>query len=108
MMSRELGKISSVRFGYVPDMPFLFGLELSFHLGDGSGIGGSYLVNISDACKWSSKDERCKKITEMVDKVAQILSDAKVSSVSQLKDIPVEVVIESNTFVDFRILTEVL
>ena len=43
-----------------------------------------------------------------VDKIYQILQDAKVNYVSQLVNKPVEVVIEKNTFKDFRILTEVL
>ena len=109
MTGKILGKISSVRFGFIPDMPFLFGLDLMFKLGDGSGIGtgGAYTVNVSKECKWTTK-ERETGITEMVDKVGQILHDAKVSNVYSLKDIPVEVTIEGNTFRDFRILTEVL
>lgn len=44
----------------------------------------------------------------MNEKVAAILKDAKVSSVSGLIGKPVEVTLEGNLFKDFRILTEVL
>ena len=109
MTGKILGKISSVQFGFIPDMPFLFGLDLTFSLGDGSGIGtgGKYTVNISEECRWSTR-EREEGITEMVDEIAQILRDAKVSNVTQLKNVPVEVTIEGSTFKDFRILSEVL
>ena len=109
MTGKILGKISSVQFGFIPDMPFLFGLDLTFKLGDGSaiGTGGAYTVNISKECIWAD-EERRKGITEMIDKVGQILHDAQVSNVYNLKNVPVEVTIEGNTFRDFRILTEVL
>lgn len=40
--------------------------------------------------------------------VSKILKDDNCSYVSELKDKPVEVTIEGNTFKSFRILTEVL
>lgn len=107
MTEKRLGKIDSVKFGFVPDYPFLFGLILSFKLGNRSGIGCSYTVNISDACKWSP-DERSKGIEKTIDKIVEIMKDAQVNYVTQLQDVPVEVTIENNTFKDFRILTEVL
>ena len=109
MTGKILGKISSVRFGFIPDRPHLFGLDLMFSLGDGTGIGsgGMYTVNISENCKWSAEERRAG-IEKMVDKLSWILEDAKVTDVASLKNVPVEVSIENNTFRDFRILTEVL
>ena len=107
MTGKFLGKIDGVRFGFVPDCPFLFGLILDFKLGDGYGIGCSYTVNISDACKWSA-EERKEGIEEIIDSIVKIMQDAKVNDVIQLKNIPVEVTVENNTFKNFRILTEVL
>lgn len=110
MTEKILGKISSAEFGFLPDRPCLLGLYLGFRLGDGSGVydGGKNLENVSEECKWQSPEERNLYITKMIDKVRDILRDAKVSHVSQLVGIPVEVEIEENYFKDFRILTEVL
>ena len=110
MDGKFLGKIDSVQFGFVRDYPFLFGLLLTFSLGDGSGVGtGSrYTVNISDECRWNTPDEREKAITELIDEVASIMKDAEVDDISELKNKPVEVTIEGNLFARFRILTEVL
>lgn len=59
--------------------------------------------------EWKREDlNREETITESIEKVNQILKDAKVNYVSELLNKPVEVTIENNTFKDFRILTEVL
>ena len=110
MDGKILGKIESVEFGFVRDYPFLFGLQLTFSLGDGTGVGtgARYTVNISDTCKWDTPDEREKTIMELIDEIASIMKDAKVNNISELKNKPVEVTIEGNMFARFRILTEVL
>jgi len=104
-----LGKISDVRFGFIPDYPFLFGLDLTFKLSDSSGIGtgGKYTVNISEACKWS-EEEKNAALIDMINQVIKIMKDAKITNISDLKNKPVEVTIDRNIFTDFRILTEVL
>lgn len=109
MTEKVLGKIVSAEYGMVIDYPFLFGLQLRFHLGDGTsiGCGSKYTENIGEACKWT-KEERQYGITKSVDEVHKILKDAKVYYVSQLVGKPVEVTIDRNCFKDFRILTEVL
>ena len=109
MTGKILGKIISAEYGMVDDYPYLFGLQLYFKLGDGTSIGCGcrYTINIGEACRWTI-EERQHAITESVDKVHQILKDAKVCHVSQLMGKPVEVEVERNTFKDFRILTEVL
>ena len=109
MIERVLGKIVSAEYGMVKDYPFLFGLQLNFKIGDGTfvGCGCKYTENIREDCKWT-KEERQSSITKSVEKVNQILKDAKINYVSQLIGKPVEVIIENNSFKDFRILTEVL
>lgn len=109
MVEKVLGKITKAEYGMVSDYPFLFGLQLYFKLGDGTsiGCGSRYTINIGKTCKWST-EERQYGITKSVDEVFKILKDAKVNYVSKLVGKPVEVTIESNTFKDFRILTEVL
>lgn len=109
MTEKILGKITSAEYGMVGDYPFLFGLQLYFKLGDGTsiGCGSRYTVNVCEECKWTAEERRIG-ITKSVDKVHEILKDAKVRYVSELVNKPVEVTIECNTFKDFRILTEVL
>lgn len=109
MTEKILGKIDFAEYGTIKDYPFLIGLQLGFKLAGGCGImdGGKYTVNIRKECRWE-ESERTTAITTSVEKVDQILKDAKVNYVSQLLNKPVEVTIEKNTFKDFRILTEVL
>lgn len=109
MTEKILGKIDFAEYGQMRDYPFLIGLHLGFKLGDGRGVmdGGKYTVNISKECRWDELD-RLEAVTKSVEKVDQILKDAKCHYVSGLINKPVEVVIENNTFKDFRILTEVL
>ena len=109
MTGKVLGKITSAEFGTIRDYPFLIGLQLGFKLADGCCIacGGKYTVNINKECKWE-KSERQEVVTSKIEDIDKVLKDAKVNYVSQLVGKPVEVTIESNTFKDFRILTEVL
>ena len=107
MTEKYLGKIESVRFGFVPDRDFLFGLQLSFKMG-GCGTCWSDLINIGKECKWDSAEERNKTMTEMIDRVAGVMKDAGVTDISRLKDKPVEVEIVDGWCKGFRILTEVL
>lgn len=109
MTGKILGKIDFAEYGTVKDYPFLIGLQLGFKLGNSTGVmdGGSNTVNISKECRWEEA-EREAAITASIEKVYQILKDAKVNYVSELINKPVEVTIEENCFKDFRILTEVL
>lgn len=109
MDGKILGKIDFAEYGTVRDYPFLIGLQLGFKLGDGSGVmdGGSNTINVSKECRWE-ESEREAAVTVSVERVYQILKDAKVNYVSQLVNKPVEVTIDKNCFKDFRILTEVL
>lgn len=108
MTEKLLGKIDFAEFGTMCDRPFLIGLQLGFSMG-GCGVmdGGKYLVNISKECRWGDTDREYTIIASL-EKVAQILKDAKVNFVSELVNKPVEVTIKDNCFSDFRILTEVL
>lgn len=109
MTGKILGKINFAEYGTVRDYPFLIGLQLGFKLGDGTYVmdGGINTINISEECKWEEA-EREAAITVSVEKIYQILKDAKVNYVSELINKPVEVTIDKNCFKDFRILTEVL
>lgn len=103
-----LGKIDYAEFGLYPDRPFLYGLMLGFSFpGEGVSDGGKYTVNISPNCRWE-ESERQEAITKQAEHLRDILKDAKCNYVSELKNKPVEVIIQNNTFKSFRILTEVL
>lgn len=107
-MEKQLGKITSAEFGIVRDYPFLIGLQLSFSMvGEGISDGGKYTVNISKTCNWKNND-REKTIASTLERVYEILNEAKVNCVSELVGKPVEITIDQNCFKDFRILTEVL
>lgn len=100
-----LGKIISAEFGFHKDYPF-YGLILEFKCSN-KNVGCDYTVNISKECRWE-ESERQEAITRNAEFVSKILKDAKCNYVSELKNKPVEVTIERNTFKSFRILTEVL
>jgi hypothetical protein len=105
---RLLGKIDFAEFGTFKDFPFLIGVQLGFTMRCcGVMDGGKYTVNISPDCKWGDANQ-ADAITRMVEKVNEILKDARVNYVSELVNKPVEVTIINGRFEDFRILTEVL
>lgn len=106
--TKELGKIIFAEYGILKGCPNLIGLQLGFSIGCKKvDDGGKYTVNVGTECKREYLN-REETITESIEKVNQILKDAKVNYVSELLNKPVEVTIENNTFKDFRILTEVL
>lgn len=106
---KELGKIKKAEFGLHPSYPFMLGLQLTFEgKGWGVGCGGRYTVNISDECKWDSPEHKQKAFDTAFAHLVSILEDAKVNNVSELIGKPVEIILDSNTFKSFRVLTEVL
>jgi len=109
---KELGKISSAEFGTIDDYPNMIGLQLHFALGGGTsaiGDGGIHTVNISKSMwEGKAKSHRNAYAFLALSAVLNVLTEAKVYHVSQLKNKPVEVVIEGNVFKSFRILKEVL
>lgn len=106
--TKELGKIIFAEYGILKGCPNLIGLQLGFSIGCKKvDDGGKYTVNVGTECKREDLN-REETITESIEKVNQILKDAKVNYVSELVNKPVEVTMENNTFKDFRILTEVL
>lgn len=112
---KELGKISSVSFGIGGYQDAMFGLTLSFDL-KGSGfcdfVSGGWAYGVIDPdsphCKWNESD-REKSMARMCKIVCQILKDAKVDNISDLKGKPIEIAREGwNDIKSWRILEEVL
>lgn len=110
-MIKCLGKIVDVKFGMAGHDGGI-GLQLEFN-GEWGGICYSSwfwnpeTVKHSKSSKWIEED-RSKKFDEIVREIAKILKQAKVNDINQLKGIPVEVTLNDNMLVDWRILTEVL
>jgi hypothetical protein len=111
-MEKRLGKISGVKFGYVGYQDCQFGLSLEFSA-DGWGVGTtisegwSLDIKCDKHCKWTEAD-RDAGFAKTMRKVNQIMQDAKVCDVTQLKGIPVEITFDNNMLVDWRVLKEVL
>lgn len=99
-MRKELGKIESVRFGY---WEYIFGLHLVFKTETG---GVSTSEGYNPTYKYTVEADLAG--LAMLTKVQKLLKDAKVNSIHELKDIPVEATFEGCLLRDFRILTEVL
>lgn len=109
-METKLGKIQDVEYGRCGYQEAMLGLRLSIG-GDGWGVGadrpGAWTTKRTESTKWTEED-RIKGLGENAMFINQLLSDAKVEYVSQLKGIPVECKFEGNSLKDWRILKEVL
>ena len=111
MEEKRLGKISEAKFGTCIDRPFLMGLQLEFKMEhSGCGDGGRYLSNIQKIGEFTkfTKQEQLENYFDNGLKIKKVLKDAKVNTVDELINKPVEVIIEDGWFKDFRILTEVI
>ena len=103
-----LGKISEVSFGKSDGR---FGLWVT--LSGTWSVQSQYTcwdpqeVEVTKHTKWSEED-RDKQMQKIMRKVSELLHDAKVSNVSELKNIPVEFTSKDGMLDTWRILTEVL
>lgn len=109
MSGEKLGKIQDVRFGFGGYQDAMIGISFTLG-GDGWGVGdfwGDWSIKRSDTAKWSEAD-RMGRLAETVWRIKELLDDAKVRNVEDLKDIPVMVSFEGNTLKSWRVLKEVL
>lgn len=108
-----LGKIKSVKFGIISN-EFQMGIEL----GLGSDVGSwgvtytkgfhDFNRNVhTDYCNWTPESNNYQML-ETMKYISDLLEDAKVSNVSDLKGKPVEVTFENNMIKSWRILKEVI
>jgi len=100
MEDKSLGKISQVYFGLRDGYQYGLHFKLS---GQGWGTDWGEWYNI--LCEMDDKDSYALKMLKVVHK---LLEDAKVDTVDQLENKPVEVVFEDRCLKSYRILTEVL
>lgn len=108
-MRKEIGKIQSVKFGYGGYRDAQIGISFALG-GKGWGVGdfwGTWAVERSNYAKWTEED-RIKILGETVMRINKLLSEAGVSKVEDLKNIPVEVTFDGMALDSWRILTEVI
>lgn len=105
----RLGKIRSIELGYGGYQDAQFGITIDFE-GDGWGVGtfvGHWSFEPDKYCKWTNED-RLKVFADVMVKAKDWISAAKKTSLSQLKNVPVEITLEDFALKSWRILTEVL
>ena len=112
MVKKELGKIRKVIFGFGGYQDCQFGLYVELETGGGGMVGdfkGNWGPKIKwdKHCKWNEGD-RNTWYAETMEYVGNLLVQAKVDDVCNLRGIPVEVTFVGNCLKSWRILTEVL
>ena len=110
-MKIELGKITSVRFGMGGYQDAQFGIWFQLG-GDGWGVGdgrGVWAGKPSDHAKWTIKDKQ-REMGVIMLYIETLLTEGKVSNISELKGIPVEITFDSpyGRMLSWRILKEVI
>jgi len=101
----KLGKIGKSDFGLL-DHDYL-GLMIGFEHNSGS-VATDYTHNMYKGCNYESIIERNAMGQELLQVIHDMLKDAKVDTIAELKNIPVELYYLNRTLIAFRILTEVL
>jgi hypothetical protein len=108
---KEIGKIRSVSFGLGGYQDAMIGI--TFDLGSDTGcwgVGdfwGEWAIKRSDCAEWKEED-RIRWLGTMVMRINSLLSDAKVTSIDGLTNIPIEVTFENNVLKSWRVLVEVI
>jgi hypothetical protein len=108
-MEKQLGRIRSVTFGSGGYQDAMIGITFDLG-GEGWGIGdfwGHWSSKPSSGAKWTEA-EQVKYLGEVVMRISTLLTSAKVSDISKLKGVPVEVITENNSLKSWRVLKEVL
>jgi hypothetical protein len=110
---KRLAKIEDVSFGIGGYQDACIGLNVVL-AGKGWGVCSSKtawdanIIKHSEYSKWTEED-RSRQYAEIVRYVSDLLCEAKVNTVNDLKGKPVEVTFDkSGTLQGWRILTEVL
>lgn len=113
MDGKELGKITSVRFGfYCGRGEDAFGLKLGFG-GPSWGVGHEIMMSPGSPEDFlpveQGEDESTPPIWETaVKRLLRIMAEGKIRDVSKLEGLPVEVTFEGGLVKSWRVLTEVL
>jgi hypothetical protein len=110
---KKLGKILSIKFGLGGYNDCQIGLFVTLGTSEW-GVGAQKashdhnLIKWSPSCKWNEEDRHHSHV-DVMKYVSDLLKDAKVNDVSDLKGKPVEVTLNESRMLDsWRILTEVI
>jgi len=105
---KQLGKITSVRFGVggYQDAMFGFGFDIDTTGGSIYDFKGSWKSRPENAMY--SENEYFEKLGSALNEIHILMQKAKVNSFDELKGKPVEVTFEGQKWVSWRILEEVL
>ena len=112
-MNKELGKIKSVRFGIGGYQDAQIGVFFSLQIGHSSGVSDnrsgwdSNIIKCDERSQWTEVD-RSETYNKIVRYVSDLLAAAKVDSIDDLVNIPIELTMDNMTLKSWRILTEVL
>lgn len=110
-MTKRIGKIQSVAFGMGGYDDAMLGLTVTLGSDkDSWGVGdfkGTWACEPGKYTKWTLQDQT-EHWGTMVRWIGELLAAAKVSTVSDLKGIPVEVTFDDNLLKSWRILTEAI
>ena len=108
-LRKQLGKIETISFG-VEDGKL--GLSLTFTFGSTGCIWYETIwdfatVEKTEYSKWTEM-EREQEAVELMKKISKYLNEAKVSSITELKNVPVECSFSGNMMRSWRVLKEVI
>lgn len=111
-IDRKLGKIASAYVGLGGYQDCQLGVWFSFSgeslcVSSGLGEWSPKRIERTDSHKWTEAD-RDAAFARVMRYVDELLAQAKVERVEQLKGIPVEVTFDGNVISSWRVLTEVL
>lgn len=113
LIETKLGKIISVSFGYggyenaCLGLTIVLGSEKAWVTQEFSGTWDSELYKPTEYTEWTEED-RDRTYSQTMRYLSKLLRDANVSSVEQLKNVPVEVKFKENKLYQWRILREVI
>jgi hypothetical protein len=111
-MKTKLGKIQAVRFGRGGYQDAQIGIHFTFGAkgwgcGDSRSFWDPTMIKCNSHCKWTETN-RDDEYALIVRYVSDLLAQAKVSSVDELKGKPVEITFDGNILKSWRLLTEVI
>lgn len=96
MDGKVLGKLKNVKFGIHSDRENIIGLSFTL-IGESACNTGIYFNMESD-----------KDITDGMREIYKLLKDAKVKTIPELENIPMEYTFKDSLLVNYRVLVEVI
>ena len=111
MTEMKIGKIKSVRFGKGGYDDAMFGITVQLGSDKESwgttDFWGWWSFPPSDGAKWTVADQK-NYFGDLFFRIIELCDKAKVKDITQLKDVPVEVVFDDMRLKSWRVLDEVI